>query len=77
VEGRGNASAAMIAVGREHKDIKRDTGFLEAEKDLRKDLQVFIDESTKKFEEYAAEYNDKITQFPYIIAAKIFRLHRI
>ncbi|OIP80739.1 hypothetical protein COW94_04695 [Candidatus Peregrinibacteria bacterium CG22_combo_CG10-13_8_21_14_all_44_10] len=73
----GNAIAAMIAVAREHEDIKRDTGFLEAEKDLRKDLQVFIDESTKKFEEYAAEYNDKITQFPYIIAAKIFRLHRI
>ncbi len=73
----GNAIAALIATAREHDDIKHDTGFLEAEKDLRKDYQVEIDEKMKKFEDYAAEYNDKINKFPYIIAAKIFKLHKI
>jgi len=73
----GNAIAAMIAIAREHDEIKHDTGFLEAEKDLRKDLQIEIDERSKKFKEYATEYNDKIGQFPYIIAAKIFRLDQI
>lgn len=73
----GNAIAAMIAVARGHEDTSRDTGFLEAEKDLRKDLQVFIDEGTKKFIDFAAEYDDKINKFPYIIAAKIFRLHKV
>ena len=73
----GNAIEAMIAVAREHEEVRHSTGFMEAEKDLRKDIPVEIDEVWRKFKASAEDYNDKLVKFPYIIAAKVFRLQII
>src|SRR3989339_1755812 len=59
----GNAIEAMIAIAREHKEIRQDTGFLEAEKDLRKDIPAEIDIMVEKFKKNAQDYNDKTKKF--------------
>lgn len=68
-----NAIAAMIVVAREHDDIRRNTNFLEAEKDLRKDILTEIEGAKKIYEEAKQEYDDKSGEFPYIMAAKLIR----
>lgn len=68
-----NAIEAFIAIAREHEDIRHDVGFLEAEKDLRKDIHAEIEQAKKLYEGAQAEYDDKSGKFPYIIAAKFIK----
>jgi len=65
-----NAISAFIAVA----DGIRDSVFLEAKKDLLKDIRQEIDPAMKKYLDCSRELNDKLNKFPYSIAAKIFRI---
>ena len=73
----GNAIEAMVSVAKTHDSIRTDTGFLEAKKDLRKDLPTEIEPLIEKWTVAAEEYNDKLKVFPYSVAVKIFRINSL
>ena len=68
-----NAAEALIVTAREHDEIRRDTGFLEAEKDIRKDMVVEIEEAQQSYEQKQQNFNDKLKKFPYIMASGFIR----
>ncbi|MFA6528575.1 MAG: LemA family protein [Candidatus Gracilibacteria bacterium] len=69
----GNAIEALIATANEYENIHKDTVFLEASKDLKRDTAVEIKKAYDKWLVYSGEYNDKRKKFPYIVAAKLMR----
>lgn len=66
----GNAIEAFVAIVKDNKN----SVFHEAKKDLLKDIHEEIAPAMQKYLNYSTEFNDKLKEFPYIMAAKIFRL---
>jgi len=61
----GNAIEAFSAVAKEYESVAKNTVFLEAEKDLRKDTAVDIKKAYEKWRGYEQEYQGKRQSFPY------------